>query len=297
MEFFTVVIAQAADPPLSILDSLIQAFTKLGHQVVDFTPRLVVGLALLLIGILAARLIRSIITGVTARIGIDALSQRVGMTELFGRFGLTAPVSVLLGQIVFAFLILFLLKLSSDVLGVTDISAGINAIIAFLPRVVVSILILLAGMLAGGLVQNTLQARLDAKGIEYAGALAGIGYGLFMVMIITVVLSQLGIDASLLNWTVIIALATTGLTLALCLGPGLRPIAQNVVSGVYARDLFPPGTRVEFDGDSATILVVGAVATRLERDGTGEFIVVPNSQLVSTEIRASQEGKKRLEKS
>ena len=70
------------------------------------------------------------------------------------------------------------------------------------------------------------------------------------------------------------------LAVALALGLGLRPVVENVISGVYARDVFSPRPVIEVSETEATVVEVGPVATRLEA-GKGRFLVVPNSRLIS----------------
>ncbi|MEO0415090.1 MAG: mechanosensitive ion channel domain-containing protein, partial [Verrucomicrobiota bacterium] len=77
---------------------------------------------------------------------------------------------------------------------------------------------------------------------------------------------------------------------------GLRPVARNVVSGVYCRDMFPPGSVIEVGDAEATVREVGPVATRLEsNDGT--FFVIPNSRLISQITKGHHSSVGQFEKS
>ena len=100
---------------------------------------------------------------------------------------------------------------------------------------------------------------------------------------ITLAIGQLGLETTLINRIVLVALAATGTTLALALGLGMRAVSQNVVSGVYARDLFKPGMWLEIDGIKAKVIGVGATTTCLEKKN-GKLRFVPNRRLIERVI-------------
>ena len=102
-------------------------------------------------------------------------------------------------------------------------------------------------------------------------------------MVLTIAISTLGVDTTLIRHTVEILLLGAAIATALALGLGMRPLAQNIVSGVYARDLYPVGTIIKFkDNDSLSgkVLSVGPVTTQLEND-EGDHLNIPNSSLMS----------------
>lgn len=262
------------------IDTLIEPFANMGEAFVAFLPYLLVGLIVLGVGLLIAKIVRAILRKTTEKLQLDAAAKKLGLGDLLGKFGIQKPFSEILSSAIYWVLILVFLKVASDIMGVKDISAFINSLILFLPKLLISGFILLGGLLAADFVRGMTHSALDRFGFDYSGLVAGFLYGLLAVMIFTVVLSQLGIETELINASVKIFLGALALAIAIALGFGLRPVARNVVSGVYARDLFPPGSIVEIEDKEATIVEVGAVATRLER-GENRFFVIPNSQLIS----------------
>ena len=262
------------------LQPMLDQFTKMGESFAGYVPKLLLGLVVIGAGLLFAKLIRFLIFSLGEKLKLDALSEKIGISGLLERFGLRTPASKVLGSVVFWIIVLYFLKAAADILGIKDISTFVNAVIAYLPKLFVSILILLAGLLAADLVRGLVRTGLDEVGIEYSGLIAKFVYILLSVMILTVVLGQLGIQTELINASVKIILGAIGLAVALAMGFGLRPVARNVVSGVYARDIYTPGSVLTIDEVEATVVEVGPVATRLEV-GEGRFLVVPNARLVS----------------
>ncbi len=267
---------------------LIDQFAGMGRDFIEYLPVLVIGLVLLIAGVLIAKVIRAIIAKIGRKFMLDAASEKLGIKDALARLGLHAPMSKLIANLIYWIMIIFFLKSATDIMGIKDISTAINNFIAFLPRLFISAFILLGGMMVTDLARGFVRTTLEKIEFDYGGLVANFFYGLLAIMIITVVLGQLGIEAELLNATVKIFLGAISLAIAIALGFGLRPVARNVVSGVYARDLFTPGSIIEVDGVEATVVEVGAVATRLEQGGN-RFFVIPNSHLVS-EITKGKHG-------
>ena len=259
---------------------MIDEFVKMGQSAQTFIPVFLQGLVFFIVLVFIAGVARLIIRGIGRRLGLDAAAEKFGLQKMFSKIGIKAPLSKVVSKLVYWMILLYALKAASDIWGITDISNFVNSLILFLPRLFVAVFILFAGLLVADLVRNAVETALDNIDFDHAGLVASFIYGLLAVMIMTVVLGQLGIQTELLNSAVKILLAAGGLAVALALGLGLRGVARNVVSGVYARDLFPPGSVLEIEDMYGVVVEVGAVATRIE-SGEGVFIVIPNSELVS----------------
>jgi len=274
---------------LELIQPIINQFVEMGTKALQFTPILILGLLFLLVFLFLAKIVRFVIRRTFRKLKFDILAEKVGISSLLAKFGVSAPLSQVLAAVIYWMITLFALKSAADIWGIADISNFINSVILFLPKLMVAVGILLGGLLAADLAKKALLGALNGIGFDYSNPIANSIYGLLAVMILTVVLGQLGIETELLNSAVKILLGSFALTVAISLGFGLRSIAKNVVSGVYARDIFPPGSILEIDDMMAVVREVGAVSTRLETSND-TFIVVPNSQLIGKVHR----GKKRV---
>lgn len=273
---------QAAED--SLLQTVMNAFINMRNSAVEFLPKLVLALILFLIGYLVALFVRKALTAVTRKIGFDKVCDKVGITDMLSKAGIRSPLSVVLGKIVFWFLILFFLRSSADALQIKDISMAIAGVLNFIPGGLTAIIILAVGYLVADLIKGMVYKKLEGMGLDYASTLANLIYGLVFIMVLTVALDQIGISTELLNSAVKIVLMAGALAVALAMGLGLKDLARSIVSGVYARDLYKPDSTILHEGQPAKVVAVGPVTTRLETED-GEFIMVPNSQLVSEVVR------------
>lgn len=263
-----------------IVDPIIEEGKEFGATLQEYSIPIIVGLVALVVLLIVAKILKGIIRIVLKKVRVDDLAKKVGLSDTIGKLGITTPISKVVASIIYWMVAIYAIKVAADIWQIKDISKFVEALILYIPKVIIAAFILFGGLLAADMVKKAIHRGLDNIGIDYGALVGSAVYILLTVMIATVVLSHLGIQTDLLNSTVIILVAAIGLAIALSLGLGLRPVAQNVVSGVYARDLFPPGSVLEIDDSMVQVREVGAVATRLEAyDGT--FFVIPNHTLVN----------------
>jgi small-conductance mechanosensitive channel len=133
-------------------------------------------------------------------------------------------------------------------------------------------------------------ARGAAKeaGIDFADFLGKLVTNVIILIMVVVAFTQLEIKSDVLESTFAAILGAFGLAIALTLGMGSRSIAQNILSGVYARKSFQIGQQVnirQMQGEIAEIETVSTVIHTAEN----QIITLPNTMLVD-EIAVSTNG-------
>lgn len=268
----------------SFFGSIRSAIIEMSGDFATLIPKLLVGLVLLFLGFVFAKIIAKVISTLFDRLGINTLLEKIGFTKTLGNAGITAPPGEIIAKIAFILSMLFAVKMAAREASIQDISDIVNSIIAFTPNVITAGIILVVGFFIADTAKSAISTSLAAAGLEYARTLSKFVFGFIIIVVLTVALAQINIETELVNTTVKIALAAIGLALALSLGLGLKGMAKNVVSGVYSRDLYKTGTEVEYEGETMTIAGVGPVTTKLTRNDGG-FVIVPNDQLISQPVR------------
>ena len=270
---------------------LIQQFSNMGNELLAFIPKLLIALILLLVGYIisfivakAARFLLEKFGGLLKEnLANNPLIERSGISGIFLRANDSAPFSIIVSKALFWILMIMFLSSSAGSLGLPQISEPLNGLVSFLPRVITAIIISVAGFVIGDLVRGFVTNGATRVGLDYARALANLVYAFILVLVLTIAISTLGVDTTLIRHTVEILLLGGAVATALALGLGMRPLAQNIVSGVYARDLYPVGTSIRFkdrDSLSGKVVAVGPVTTQLE-NANGDHLNIPNSSLMS----------------
>jgi small-conductance mechanosensitive channel len=121
------------------------------------------------------------------------------------------------------------ITMSTDDLGIRQVSEVFSQLIAYIPNTIAAVLILvLAGLLAqfvAGLVRG-------ATGIDILGTVA---QAAIIVYAVFAVLTQLGIAVQLTVPTFLILLGAVALAATIAFGWGARNVAQDIVESAYAR--------------------------------------------------------------
>src|SRR5438093_11417557 len=138
-------------------------------SVILWGPKLLMFIAILVIGYFVAKLVCKVLNRVLERVGFDRLVERGGVKRALARSNWDA--SDILSKLAFYFVMLFTLELAFGVFGPNPISALLTSIVAYLPNVFVAmVIIVLAGAIAAG-VKQMIQAAVG--GLTYGRFLAG----------------------------------------------------------------------------------------------------------------------------
>ena len=265
--------------------SLISAMTALWTKVAGFIPNLFVALVLVLLGFVVAKLLDTLLSKLLGKVGLDRLMTGTGLTKLLARVGIHAPVSTLIGKIVYWFVLLIFLVSAAESLGLQRVSATLDVLALYLPKVFGAALVLLAGVLLAQLVSSLVRGAAEGVGLEYANGLGRVAQGLVIIISISVAIGPLEIKTDLLNNVIAIVLISVGLAVALALGLGSRDIASQILAGIYVRELYQVGQQVQVGEVEGQIEEIGTVKTTLLTD-TGELVSVANRVMLEQRVNS-----------
>lgn len=263
--------------------SLLAAMTALWTKVANFIPNLFGALVVVLLGFVVAKLLDALLSKLLAKLGLDRLVGGTGLTKIIGRAGVKVPISTLIGKIVYWFVLLIFLVSAAESLGLQRVSATLDMLALYLPKVFGAALVLLVGVLLAQLVNGLVRGAAEGVGIDYSAGLGRIAQGLVIIISISVAISQLEVKTDLLNHVIVIALITVGLTVALALGLGSREIAGQIIAGIYVRELFQVGQQVQVGDTEGQIEEIGTVKTTLLTD-EGELVSFSNRVLLEQRV-------------
>jgi hypothetical protein len=241
--------------------SLIAAMTALWTKVAGFIPNLFVALILVLLGFVVAKLLDTLLSKLLGKLGLDRLMAGTGLTKLLSRAGIQVPVSTLIGKIIYWFVLLVFLVSAAESLGLERVSATLDVLALYLPKVFGAALVLLAGVLLAHLLSGLVRGAAEGVGLDYAYGLGRIAQGLVIIISISVAIGQLEVKTDLLNNVIAIVLISVGLAVALALGLGSREIAGQILAGIYVRELYQVGQQVQVGDVEGQIEEIAAAAS------------------------------------
>lgn len=267
--------------------SLLAAMSALWAPVAAFIPRLFGALLVVAIGFVVAKLLDTLLSKGLAKVGLDRLVAGTGTTKLLGRAGIRAPISTLIGKVVYWFVLLIFLVSAAESLGLARVSATLDMLALYVPKVFGAGLILLAGVLLAQLVSGLVRGAAEGVGLEYASGLGRIAQGLVIIISISVAIGQLEVKTELLNYVIAIALISVGLAVALALGLGSRELVSQILAGIYVRELYVVGQHVRLEGLDleGEIEEIGTAKTQLLTDA-GERVTIANRVLLEQRVHS-----------
>ncbi len=111
-------------------------------DVASFVPKLIGALVVFVIGWFIAKLVRKVIVKVLNKINLDSYVDKSGLGAPLERAGYPNSVD-LIGKIIYFGLMLLVLQLTVGVFGETAISELINDFVAFIPKLIIAIIIVI----------------------------------------------------------------------------------------------------------------------------------------------------------
>ena len=189
--------------------------------VATFIPKLLFFGIVLLVGFFLAKILAKVVNGILERVGFDRAVERGGVKQALAKSKYDA--SDIVAKLVKYAVMLFTLVIAFNVFGPNPISDLLQQLIAFLPRVIVAIIIIvIAAAVAKGvkdLVSNTL------GGLSYGNVLATIASVFILFLGVVAALNQIGVATAVTTPVLITILATVGGVIIVGAGGGLiRPM-------------------------------------------------------------------------
>ena len=244
------------------LAALDNTYRELVEAAAAFVPDLVGATLLFLVGWLLAISLRAMILRLGS--GIDrmfyALRDRFGQTQLELRW----PISRILAHTVYWLVIVFFLAAVSKLLALPGLADIFSQILLYLPLLLVWAVVLLAVYMASGLAAGAVTRAARSSGLSNAGLLGRLARVFILTFAVIIVVSQLGIDVTLLVNVVTIATAVLLGGAAVAFGIGAGGIAGNIVAAHYVRQSYRVGQRVAVGSFEGEILEITRSAVILD---------------------------------
>ncbi|MDQ3404384.1 MAG: hypothetical protein M3548_13490, partial [Actinomycetota bacterium] len=202
-------------------DGLGQAWT----MVATFVPKLLGFLVILLIGWLIAKAIAKGLSLVMGKLGFSRLMEKTGMSGLARNSGVDAGAIIV--KLVYYFILLIALQLAFGVFGQSNpVSQLLNEVIAFLPRILVAIVLVIVAAAVAKVVRDLVTSALGNR--PFGPALGTVAYVFIIAFGIIAALNQVNIATAVTLPVLITVLATIGGVLVVGLGGGLiKPMSER----------------------------------------------------------------------
>jgi small-conductance mechanosensitive channel len=234
----------------------------LGQRIGQHLPNLLAAVALLLIGWGLASLARTWSKRLIS--GVDWFVRSQAVENALRRIGLSWGASDVIGSILFWVVLFLFFTAATETLGLPVLATWLAGISYYLPRILVAVLIVLAGLLAGNLARDAVTGAAGAARLAYGNLLGRALYGVIVLIAIVTGVDQLGIESRFLTATIIIVIGAIIGGAALAFGLGSRTAVSNIIAAHYLRQIYQVGHTVRIGNVHGKIIEITATAVVIE---------------------------------
>jgi hypothetical protein len=257
-------------------ESLWLAMREIGAQLMQalrgYLPNLAGALTLLLLGwgvaYIAGAFIRRLVT-----ISLNGLARSQPVARVLDRSDLRRQLPGWTGATVFWMILLFSIAAAMERLQLAVFTTLLSGVASLLPRVLLGILIVIAGIVSGNLAYSAVASTASSAGIRDASFLGRFAQMLLLFMGFVIGAEQVGIETTLLTVlvTTVVAVGLAGGALAFGLGSGVA--ASNMIAAHYLLRTYQPGQRVRIGYLEGRILEITQTSVMLQ--GEAGRILIP----------------------
>jgi hypothetical protein len=221
------------------MDTFIQilktTYESTSSAIVAAAPKIAAVLVVMVVGLLLARVSRTVVLRLLELVRFESLAKRIGMTNVLKRAEVNASSSEILGSLVYWTLLLFTALLSLGVLGIAT-SATFAAVGAMIPNVVIACAILILGLNVAGFLAKLIQTAMVNAEIRQGRFIRNTAHYGMGALVVILAAQQLGVSGAILTTSFFIFFGATCLAMALAIGLGSREWAGRLAESTWKHE-------------------------------------------------------------
>jgi hypothetical protein len=201
------------------------------EQIGNVIPALVGAAVILLTGYFLARQLQRWADDLLKRLGFNRMAAAGGLDQAVGRTGSSLDPVRALAKLIFWLVMLIVILLASMALGLESINEMFGAMLAFIPTLIASIVIVILGIIVGEFVRGLIVA--SAGGVSGVPTVAKMAKAAVILISIFMALQQVGVAEEIVTAAFTLILGAGALAVGLAFGLGNRELAGEITRRWY----------------------------------------------------------------
>lgn len=214
----------------NLFDSLSLSLGGLWGGVAAFLPNFILAIVVFILGLFVASMLGRVVEKVFDSIKLDSFLSKIGLTPYFERAGIQLKSTRFLGRLVYWFVVVVFLLAVSDSLKLFTLSAFLGELLAYIPNLVIAILMLLATFVFANFAKKVVIASVSSARLHASKFLGAVVWWAIILFGIISALPKLGLDLMILNALVTGLIAMIALAGGLAFGLGGKEYASHLIS-------------------------------------------------------------------
>jgi len=251
-----------------LVEQLRGMLTSLWDFILVLAPKLILGIVVLFLGYLFARLVRSLVSrfiGYLDRTINNNLSGRQLQVNLSSSRSFIA-------KAFFWIIIFFFITLFTEILGLPVITSWLAGLGDYLPKLLAGMVVIFFGIIFSRLASDLVKSRTFKSGIYSSTMLGRIIKYIIMVIAIIIAIDQIGIDISFLTTLTYILLAALLFGAAMAFGIGAKTSVSNILASYYITRTYAEGNLIRIGEHEGRIIKITSTSVYMESD-SGQVII------------------------
>ncbi len=191
-------------------------------------PTVLGALLILVIGWIIAGVLAALVTKLSRTLHIDTLADHARVNDFLSRSGTRMKASDITGEVVKWVVRLIFIEMAAEQCGLTQVTALINGILAYIPNILVALVLLGVGAFLGSLLAGVVRGAASEAGMSKPALLGRLASGAVMAFAVIAAVNELGVAPVVVNTLYIGLVAAISLALGLAFGLGGRDTAARL---------------------------------------------------------------------
>jgi hypothetical protein len=251
-------------------------------SIVDFLPQLLKGVAFLIFGWIFIKITLYLVKKILAFTKVDSLIAKLNFHEIFGNSIIKIqPTKIILTAIKWILILVFII-IASELLGLKMISEQLGNLIAYLPKLISSLVIFGIGIYLANIARKAISSMFSSLELT-GGNLAGnlIFYVIAIVSSITA-LNQANVETDLITNNLSIIFASILLAFTIAFGLGSTDVIKRLLFSYYSRKNLQVGDKIRSDNFEGVIESINNISVVLSSEN--KTVIVPIKEIVDNKI-------------
>lgn len=267
---------------LNLIDDIRKAFEDFVGIIISSIPVFIQAIVLFTIGYVLAFVVSNVLDKALKKMKFDDLAFKLKIEEPLRIIGAKSGLSKLVSRVVYWFIMLAVIVSTTRNLGIDVLTKLVQDIIDFMPKVFISVIILLVGYIIATKIKEVLINLTRSLGGNAGSVLGNILYYFIMVIVIITAIEQLGVNTDLISRNILIIVGVVLIAGAVAYGYAAREIMRNMLSSFYSKKNFYEGQRIKLGDLEGTILEIDS--TSLIMQVGDKKIIMPSTELMSNRV-------------
>lgn len=213
-------------------DAIGLSLIKVWEGFLSFFPALVGAVIIFFLGWVIAEALGRVSARILKTLQVDKIFDSVGVMRAIHKAGLDWEFSGFIGWIVKWFLLIAFFLAAADTLGLSELGGFLNDVLAYIPNIFISAVILLIAALVIDFLEKLIKASMKAAGFAAPNVMGVVVRWSIWIFAFLAIFDQLGIAENLVNTLFMGFVAFLAIAGGLAFGFGGQGVAKEFLEGI-----------------------------------------------------------------